>query len=543
MVAKPDSKDVGADAMSISTNLARSTVRQLIELGIQDVVLSPGSRNAPLSLAFYHAEKKGLIRLHIRIDERSAAFFALGITKATGKYVPVVCTSGTAVANYYPAVLEAHHSDLNLLLLTADRPAHLRKTGSNQTTLQSHIFGEFVRHSVDSAAPIEVSHLLSGSGPVHINLQFDEPLLPEDSREWLDGVHINPPSRGTKTGRDLKLTSARNVLIVGHDRAGFSIQEIEDFALKVAAPIIAEDPLSFSHSVAHAPVIFSDERSRQALIPDSLFVIGRTTLSRTVNHYIKESPKVIVIDPRAENIDSARSADLVLHQLPKISSVVTRDDQWFATWEKYESLATQAVSSLTEWNEPSALAQIAKEIEGDTALFISSSRPIRDIESFAQPRSGVTTYANRGLAGIDGNISTVFGIATEFESNYAILGDLTFLHDISALTNKTDKNVRIYVINNNGGGIFSTLSQAGVENFESLFGTPHNLDLVKVCEGFQVKAKSVSNLDQLQALNNQPVKGLEVVIVEVPNREINAKILRDLTQRVSSAVRIGINLA
>lgn len=125
--------------MSISTNLARSTVRQLIELGIQDVVLSPGSRNAPLSLAFYHAEKKGLIRLHIRIDERSAAFFALGITKATGKYVPVVCTSGTAVANYYPAVLEAHHSDLNLLLLTADRPAHLRKTGSNQTTLQSQV--------------------------------------------------------------------------------------------------------------------------------------------------------------------------------------------------------------------------------------------------------------------------------------------------------------------------------------------------------------------------------------------------------------------
>ena len=127
--------------MSISTNLARNTVRQLIELGIEDVVLSPGSRNAPLSIALYQAEQKGLIRLHVRIDERGAAFFALGITKATGKYVPVVCTSGTAVANYYPAVLEAHHSDNNLLLLTADRPARLRKTGSNQTTLQGKIFG------------------------------------------------------------------------------------------------------------------------------------------------------------------------------------------------------------------------------------------------------------------------------------------------------------------------------------------------------------------------------------------------------------------
>jgi len=175
--------------MSISTNLARSTVRQLIELGIEDAVLSPGSRNAPLSIALYQAEQQGLIRLHVRIDERGAAFFALGITKATGKYVPVVCTSGTAVANYYPAVLEAHHSDNNLLLLTADRPARLRKTGSNQTTLQANIFGEFVRHHIDTAAPVDLEHLLNESGPVHLNLQFDEPLLPEDSHDWLEGIH------------------------------------------------------------------------------------------------------------------------------------------------------------------------------------------------------------------------------------------------------------------------------------------------------------------------------------------------------------------
>ncbi|MEY3710276.1 MAG: hypothetical protein RLZZ99_97, partial [Actinomycetota bacterium] len=165
--------------MSIATNLARHTVRQLIELGIEDAVLSPGSRNAPLSIALHQAEERGLIRLHIRIDERSAAFFALGISKASDKYVPVVCTSGTAVANYLPAVLEAHHSDNKLLLLTADRPARLRKTGSNQTTMQSGIFGEFVRHAVDTAAPLNLQRLLNGAGPVHLNLQFDEPLLPE----------------------------------------------------------------------------------------------------------------------------------------------------------------------------------------------------------------------------------------------------------------------------------------------------------------------------------------------------------------------------
>ncbi|HEY9276512.1 MAG TPA: thiamine pyrophosphate-binding protein, partial [Candidatus Nanopelagicaceae bacterium] len=175
--------------MSISTNLARHTVRQLIELGVADVVLSPGSRNAPLSIALHQAQERGLIRLHVRIDERGAAFFALGIAKASGRYVPVVCTSGTAVANFFPAVLEAHHSDINLLLLTADRPAKLRKTGSNQTTNQKDIFKDFVRKSIDSAAPIDLTEILSKTGPVHINLQFDEPLLPTDSKDWLTGIN------------------------------------------------------------------------------------------------------------------------------------------------------------------------------------------------------------------------------------------------------------------------------------------------------------------------------------------------------------------
>mgnify|MGYP003345222807 FL=1 len=185
---------MGVGEMSISTTLARHIVRQLIELGIEDAVISPGSRSAPLAIAFYQAQERGLIRLHVRIDERGAAFFALGISKATGKYVPVICTSGTAVANYYPATLEAYHSDVNLLLLTADRPAQLRKTGSNQTTLQNKIFGSFVRHSVDTATPIDIAPLLSDSGPVHINLQFAEPLLPQDSQDWLSGIRAHVPT-------------------------------------------------------------------------------------------------------------------------------------------------------------------------------------------------------------------------------------------------------------------------------------------------------------------------------------------------------------
>ncbi len=175
--------------MNASTSLARTIVRQIIEAGITDVVISPGSRNAPLSLAFNSAAAQKLIRVHIRIDERTAAFFALGLVKSTGRAVPVVCTSGTAVANYHPAVLEANHTNAALLVLTADRPAMLRRTGANQTTEQARIFGKAVRYFADVDGPVFPMELPLDSlrfGPVHLNLQFDEPLLPDTSTQWLD---------------------------------------------------------------------------------------------------------------------------------------------------------------------------------------------------------------------------------------------------------------------------------------------------------------------------------------------------------------------
>ncbi|MEN9324944.1 MAG: hypothetical protein RL414_698, partial [Actinomycetota bacterium] len=170
--------------MSAATHLARTTVRQLIENGVSDFVLSPGSRNAPLSLALYAAEKAGLITVHVRIDERSAAFFALGIAKASRNYVALICTSGTAVANYHPAAMEAFHSDTPLIFLTADRPARLRKTGANQTTEQVGALSPIPTH--DSASPLDLAELMVGS-PLHINLQFDEPLLHDDEANWLAG--------------------------------------------------------------------------------------------------------------------------------------------------------------------------------------------------------------------------------------------------------------------------------------------------------------------------------------------------------------------
>jgi len=520
--------------MNSATTLAHSIVRQLIESGVSDFVLSPGSRNAPLSIALQEAAKKNLIEMHVKIDERGAAFFALGIAKASNNYVAVICTSGTAAANFHPAALEAFHSQSKLLIITADRPEKLRKTGANQTTNQVNLYPSIQTH--DFAVPIDIAHLLT-TGPVHLNPQFDEPLISENNIDWLSGLHVT--SLQNKKESVAKLEVSTGVLIVGHDRGGFTVNEVLTFAKKLSWPLIAEDPISFPNSIAHTSLFLSDETIRKALAPENVIVIGRTTLSRSTNSFISLAQKVIVIDPRISKVDTNRTADQLLKALPdEVISIPTDDKNWQLASES----AAEALENIS-WSEQQAIVEIVEQIPDDAALYVGSSRPIRDIEAFVHPRSGVSVFANRGLAGIDGNISTIFGVAEKYENTYAILGDLTFLHDISALVNKSKQKIRIFVIDNNGGGIFSTLPQSKVEGFEELFGTPHNLDLVKLAQGFGASVSKVSNLAELQSAVVKPLVGLDIVIVQTPNRQRNAEQLAELTHKVSNAVRIGINLA
>ncbi|MSZ34826.1 MAG: 2-succinyl-5-enolpyruvyl-6-hydroxy-3-cyclohexene-1-carboxylic-acid synthase, partial [Actinobacteria bacterium] len=277
--------------MNNSTSLARVIVRQIIESGVTDVVISPGSRNAPLSLAFFAAAQEKLITIHVRIDERTAAYFALGLIKSSGRAVPIVCTSGTAVANYHPAVLEAHHTNLPLLILTADRPAMLRKTGTNQTTEQARIFGKSVRYFADVDGPVFPMELPLDSlrsGPVHLNLQFDEPLLPDSDSDWLKEIKLNPqPEKNGKKAGTLRLVGARGVVVIGHDRGGLNVEEISKFTKAIGWPVIAEDPLSFPDAIAHASIFLATQEIRSTLIPQSVLVIGRTTLSRSINAFVK----------------------------------------------------------------------------------------------------------------------------------------------------------------------------------------------------------------------------------------------------------------
>lgn len=519
-----------------STALARDIIRQLIENEISDFVISPGSRNAPLTIALYEAELAGLVNLYVRIDERGAAFFALGLSKATNNYVAVICTSGTAAANFHPAALEAYHSANKLLLITADRPSHLRRTGANQTTLQVGLL-EPVK-SVDISSSIVVPDLLI-SGPIHFNIQFDEPLLPEEESDWLAGLSPRTSVKPSRASTELFSAKPRGLLVVGHDRAGFEAAALSALAKELGWPLIAEDPLSFPEAIAHAAIFLSDLDIRGALQPAQIVVVGRVTLSRSINAFIRQCADVVVIDPRARSIDSERMATQIFSEIPEVDS--EPDSAWLESWH---NLSISAVAAMHhEWSEQSAIALLAANIPDGAALFVGSSRPVRDLEAFARPRSGIHTFANRGLAGIDGNVSCSFGIAEKFLYSYAILGDLTFLHDISALVNPSSANLTIFIIDNNGGGIFNTLPQSGVAGFEKIFGTPHNLDLERVIRGFGAQVTKVkSESDLLHAINHRS-EGLNFVVVEVPDRVENAARLKEITQSLVSALRIGSNLA
>ena len=537
MVEESHYEDSGATVINESTKLARVIVRQILEAGVTDVVISPGSRNAPLSLAFFAASKRGLIKLHTRIDERTAAFFALGITKASGRPAPIVCTSGTAVANYHPAVLEASHTNLPLLVLTADRPAALRRTGANQTTEQARIFGKAVRYFADisgGAYPMELPFNSLHSGPVHLNIQFEEPLVGDNNEDWLDDLKVNAPKVfGRKKAGTFFTKSTRGVLVIGHDRAGLELNEVQDFAEKLGWPVIAEDPLSFPGALAHASIFLTSKTIAEDVAPDTVVVIGRTTLSRSINALVNSARKVIAIDPRMATVDSDRAAAQKFTQLPAVEAP-TVDAEYAQKLQKYSQRAQKLVLGISDWSEALVAREIAEALPNGTSLFISSSRPIRDIEGFAQPRTGLETFANRGLAGIDGNISTALGVASQRSSTVAVLGDLGFLHDVTGLIHNEDINLKIFVVNNNGGGIFSTLSQRGVEGFEEVFGTPHNLDLIAIAKSFGVTASTVATKSELLAEIAKPATGLSVVVLTVPDRESNADFLKGIYNSVSS---------
>lgn len=527
--------------MNPSTAFATVVVDELIRNGVREAVVAPGSRSAPLALALAAADRDGRLRLHVRIDERTAGFLAIGLIRGTGLPVPVVTTSGTAVANLHPAVLEASHSGLPLIVLSADRPPALRGSGANQTTDQLKVFGSAVRLFHEMGTPVrevgqvaywrsQVARAVANAvgarsadpGPVQLNCPLAEPLVPTDGPEWpepLDGRSSGPwTAVHAATGQPSAVQPGPKTVVVAGDGASQ--------AARLAAeagqwPLFAEP----SSRARTGPSVVSAYRLLLQANPlageiERVLVYGHPTLSRPIAKLLaRPDVEVIVVSPAGLWPDSARRASSVVTGL-EVAGPDTTD--WLERWQHADQLARPVIDKVLAdgLNGPRIAAIVGEAVGADGMLVVASSNPVRDLD--LAPVVPIRTIANRGLAGIDGTISTAVGAAlANAGPTYALIGDLAFLHDANGLIIGPDEarpDLRIIVVNDNGGGIFSTLEQGDpthASHFERVFGTPHNTDLSALCAATSTRYTLAETPDALRAALSPTVAGLDVVEARV----------------------------
>ncbi|GAA2565534.1 2-succinyl-5-enolpyruvyl-6-hydroxy-3-cyclohexene- 1-carboxylic-acid synthase [Pseudonocardia hydrocarbonoxydans] len=468
--------------------MARVLVDELVRGGVTDAVFCPGSRNAPLAFALHDADAAGRLRLHVRIDERTAGFLALGLALRSGRAVPVCTTSGTAVANLHPAMLEAAYSRVRLLALSADRPPQLVGTGASQTVVQDGILG--VPTATASVAGGDahwrsvVARALAVAGPVHLNVPFPEPLVPtgpDAPAGRPGGAPWTAVAPVRHTADPLPLDPAAPTLVV----AGPGAPALPG----VAAPVVAEpSSLAWPHALRAGPWLLNDP----ALRPAQVVVAGRPTLHRAVARLLAD-PAVAVYalagdGPWTDVPGTVRAVG----SLPDL----TAPDGWLDRWHAADAAASAALDAALD-DAPVGLRlarSLVDALPDGAQLVLGSSNPVRDVALAAVPRSGLVVHSNRGVAGIDGTVSTAVGAALAHEGpSYALMGDLTFLHDTTGLLIGPDEprpDLTIVVLNDSGGGIFGLLEQGAAEHstaFERVFGTPQDVDLAGLCAAFGVR--------------------------------------------------------
>jgi 2-succinyl-5-enolpyruvyl-6-hydroxy-3-cyclohexene-1-carboxylate synthase len=524
-----------------STAFATVVVDELIRCGVREAVVAPGSRSAPLALALAAADREGRLRLHVRIDERTAGFLAIGLIRGTGLPVPVVTTSGTAVANLHPAVLEASHSGLPLIVLSADRPPALRGAGANQTTDQIKMFGSAVRMFHELGTPVrEVGQVAywrsqvartvakavgarsADPGPVHLNCPLSEPLVPTDGPDWpesLDGRSTGPwTAVHAAAGQPSAVSPGPKTVVVAGDGASQAARLVAEAG---QWPLFAEP----SSRARTGPTAISAYRlllqaSSLAERIERVLVFGHPTLSRPISRLLaRPDVEVIVVSPTGLWPDPARRATSVVTGLEVTAADTTN---WLVSWQQADQLARPAIDKLLAdgLSGPRVAAIVGEAVGADGMLVVASSNPIRDLD--LAPVVPIRTIANRGLAGIDGTISTAVGAAlANAGPTVALIGDLAFLHDSNGLVIGPDEarpDLRIVVVNDNGGGIFSTLEQGDPTHsthFERVFGTPHNVDLAGLCAATSTPYTLVETADALRAALSPTIAGVDVVEARV----------------------------
>jgi len=561
--------------VNVSTVRARAIVAELLAAGVTDAVLAPGSRSAPIALALAAAERAGCLRLHVRADERSAGYLALGLAKVPGRPVPVLTTSGTAAVNLHPAVVEASHSGVPLIAVTADRPPALRATGANQTIDQVGLFGGAPRWSaevdVDGAAAVRsiVGRALAVAtderfpGPVHLNVPFPGPLVPEPGDEgWTPDRQDRPrvraprPRAATAVTLDdvlVERSDAERGLIVVGDTADLAVPDlVRDLAAATAWPVISEPTggcTALPGAVHHGSLLAADPDWRLRSIPDVVVTIGRIGLSRGVADLVARAGVHVAVDPRplSHLADPTRTARIVLAEVPQAHPRPA--GAWQEHWRRGDAVVSALVAGLDAGAPlagPSVMRAVAQGLSAADLLVLGASWPVRHAATFAGPLQ-CRTIANRGTSGIDGVVSMAWGAALAHRgetggSTICVLGDLTAIYDrngLLAAPGEVAPPLTLVVIDNDGGGIFSTLEQGDprfARDFERVFGTPHGADLADLLAAPGVDVRRVGDIGGLRAALDAPADGVRIIIAACRTRPEERALVAGFQERVSAAL-------
>ena len=556
---------------NLQATFCATLVDEWVRCGVRHVCVSPGSRSTPLVLAL---AEDGRIAPQVHLDERGAAFAALGIGMASGVPALVVTTSGTAATHLHGAVVEAHQARVPLIVCTADRPPALHHVGAPQTIEQVALFDGVTRWSADVGLAndrasgtwrsIAARSVLEASdGPVHLNLAFDEPLVGQagdlpagraDGAPW----HRLLPAVASVDVADLEsLVVGRRGVIVAGAGAG-APGSVAALAGRLGWPVLADPRSGCRGGSANAVAAFDSviRALGDELRPEVVLRLGQPPASKVTAQWLASlDADQVLVDPAGPQRDPDRTAGTIVAAVPTAvcealaADAAPCDDAWLSRWQSAERAAQTAIDSVLsrydELTEPAVARSLTRVIPADGTLLVASSMPVRDIEWFGHPAGRQRVLSNRGANGIDGLIATALGVASASApgSVVAHLGDLAFLHDSGSLLGAADRGVSVtfVVVDNDGGGIFSFLPQAKalpVDRFERFFGTPHGIDLAALAAVHAIPTTPVKTATDLEAavVEGRAGGGVRLVLART-ERAANVAVHEELNAAVAAALR------
>ncbi|AUJ52713.1 2-succinyl-5-enolpyruvyl-6-hydroxy-3-cyclohexene-1-carboxylic-acid synthase [Staphylococcus hominis subsp. hominis] len=540
---------------------------ELYAYGVREVVISPGSRSTPLAIAF---EAHPNIKTWIHPDERSAAFFALGLIKGSERPVAILCTSGTAAANYTPAIAESQISRIPLIVLTSDRPHELRSVGAPQAINQVNMFANYINFQFDMPVADGSQEMLNTinyqmqiasqylygphRGPIHFNLPFREPLTPDlEMTENLKSEHkILPHYQKNIDIQDIKniLKDKKGLIIVG-DMQHQAVDQILTYATIHDLPILA-DPLSQLRKFNHPNVITTYDllyRSHLNIDADFIIRVGKPVISKKLNQWLTRTNAFQILVQNNDKIDVFPTPPHISYEISAndffrslVNEPTVNRKDWVERWQSIEAQSRKAITQhMSQATDESAfVSTLIQKLTKDDALFVSNSMPIRDVDNLLFD-SEVEVYANRGANGIDGVISTALGMAVHKRVTL-LIGDLAFYHDMNGLlmAKLNDIHINVVILNNDGGGIFSYLPQktAAEQYFERLFGTPTGLNFEYTAMLYDFSFKRLDNITDFSQVS---FSNMNSYIYEIlTNREDNLEQHQLLYKKLSEILNVTL---